>query len=153
MTRVALQQSGMTLIEVVIAIVVVAIAVSAVLGLLSSSVGRSADAMVIGQAISIAESYVEEITLKPFVDPDAIDGEAARIDFDDVDDYNGLTDSGARDQFGNPIAGLGGYTVNVAVVPSNALPSVAPGDALRVDVRVQFPPYVDYVLTSYKTRL
>jgi MSHA pilin protein MshD len=148
----ARNQLGMTLIEVVIAIVVVATAVSAVLGVLSSSVARSADAMVIGQAIAIAESYVEEITLKPFVDPDAIDGEAARIDFDDVDDYDGLADSGARDQFGNPIAGLGGYTINVAVVPSAALPSVAAADALRVDVRVRFPPYVDYVLSSYKTR-
>lgn len=153
MNSVRRSQQGMTLVELVIAIVIVAIAASAVLGVLSSSVGRSADAMIVSQAVAIAESYLEEITLKPFVDPDGIDGEAARINFDDVDDYDGLTDAGAYDQFGNLIVGLGGYTVNVGVVASAALPGIAPADTWRVDVRVQFAPYVDYVLSGYKTRL
>jgi hypothetical protein len=48
---------------------------------------------------------------------------------------------------------LDGYTVSVGVVQSAALPNVASTDALRVDVRVQFAPYVDYVLSAYKTRL
>lgn len=146
-------ERGMTLIEVVISIVVIAVAVSAVLGVLSRSVESSADPLVISQAVSIAEAYTEEITLKPFVDPDGIDGEALRADFDDVDDYDGLLDSGPVDQFGNAIGGLNGYTVSVAVTPSAALPNIAPADALRIDVRVQFPPYVDYTLSSYRTRL
>jgi MSHA pilin protein MshD len=149
----ARQQAGMTLVEVVTSIVVIAIAVSAVLGVLTSNVQRSADALVQSQAISIAAAYLEEISLKAFADPDGIDGEAARIDFDDVDDYDGLLDIGAVDQFGNPMAGLGGYTVAVAVNPSGALPSVAAADALRIDVRVQFAPYVDYTLSAYRTRL
>jgi MSHA pilin protein MshD len=147
------KQAGMTLIEVVISIVVVAIAVSAVLGVLASNAQHSADAMVLSQAVSIAEAYMEEISLKPFDDPDAVDGEAARVDFDDVDDYNGLVDNGAADQFGNPIAALAAYTVSVAVATSAALPNVAAGDAVRVDVRVQFVPYVDFSLSAYKTRL
>jgi MSHA pilin protein MshD len=147
------KQAGMTLIEVVISIVVVAIAVSAVLGVLASNAQHSADAMVLSQAVSIAEAYMEEISLKPFDDPDAVDGEGARVDFDDVDDYNGLVDNGAADQFGNPIAALAAYTVSVAVATSAALPNVAAGDAVRVDVRVQFVPYVDFSLSAYKTRL
>ena len=147
------RQSGMTLIEVVISIVVIAIAVSAVLGVMSMTVQRSADALVVSQAVSIAEAYVEEITLKPFVDPDGIDGEALRTNFDDMDDYDGLLDSGAFDQFGNAISGLGDYTISVAVTPSAALPSLPAADVLRVDVRVQFAPYVDYMLSGYKTRL
>ena len=99
----------MTLVELVISIVVVSIAVSAVLGVLSSNVEHSADAMVISQAVSIAEAYIEEISLKPFDDPDGIDGEASRADFDDVDDYDGLLDAGAVDQFGNPIPSLSAY--------------------------------------------
>jgi len=146
-------QRGATLVEVVISIVVIAIAVSAVLGLLSTSVGRSADALIVTQGVSVANAYLEEISLKPFTDPDGIDGEALRVDFDDVDDYNGLVDAGAADQFGNPIAGLGGYTVSVAVTPSAALPGVPAGDALLIEVRVQFAPYVDYTLSSYRTRL
>lgn len=121
--------------------------------MLSRNAGRSADALVVSQAVSIAEAYIEEISLKPFADPDGADGEALRVDFDDTNDYDGLLDNGARDQFDSPIAGLGGYTVAVAVTPSGALPSVPAADALRIDVRVQFPPYVDYTLTGYKTRL
>ena len=100
-------ERGATLIELVISIVVIAIAASAVLGVLSSTVGRSADAMVMSQAVAIAEAYLEEITLKSFADPDGVDGEAARPDFDDVDDYHGLVDNGARDQFGTRVGAAG----------------------------------------------
>jgi MSHA pilin protein MshD len=147
------KQSGMTLIEVVISIVVIAIAVGAILGVLAENVQRSADAMVLSQGVTIANAYVEEISLKSFSDPDGSDGEVARADFDDVDDYDGIVDSGAVDQFGTPIPGLDGYTVAVEVDPSSALPGVAAGDAFRIDVRVSFPPIIDYTLTAYRTRL
>jgi MSHA pilin protein MshD len=153
MIHMTTSQRGMTLIEVVIAIVVVATSVSAILGLLSSNIGRSADAMITAQAVAVAESYLEEITLKPFVDPDGTDGEAVRANFDDADDYNGLLDVGAIDQFGVPVPGLSAYTISVGVVPSAALPGIPPADALRIDVRVQRQPTVDYVLSGYKTRL
>ena len=148
----SLRQAGMTLVELIIAIVVIAIAVSAVLGVLTKNVEHSADAMIISQAAAIAEAYLEEVSLKPFVDPDGIDGEAARVDFDDVDDYDGLTDAGAVDQFGNPIGALADYDVSVTVTPSAALPNVPLADALRVDVTVARPPYVNFVLTGYRTR-
>ena len=151
--RAAARQSGITLIELVISIVVVAIAVSAVLGVLSGNLQRSADAQVISPGVAIATAYMEEIALKPFDDPDGIDGEVGRTNFDDVDDYDGLNDAGAVDQFGNPLPDLAGYTVSVAVNSSAALPGVAAADALRIDVRVQFAPYIDYTLTGYRTRL
>jgi MSHA pilin protein MshD len=147
------RERGATLIELIISIVVIAIAAGAVLGVLSGSVGRSADAMVLAQAVSIAEAYLEEISLKPFVDPDGVDGEAVRTDFDDVDDYDGLVDNGARDQFGTALPPLTQYTVAVTVVPSAALTSVPGADAQRIDVRVTYPPNVVVALSSYKTRL
>ena len=146
-------ESGVTLIELVISIVIIAIAASAVLGVLASSVGRSADAMVMSQAVAIAEAYLEEITLKSYVDPDGVDGEANRVDFDDVDDYDGLVDVGAQDQFGVGIASLSLYTVAVAVVQSTALTGVPGADAERVDVRVTYAPNVTVMLSAYKTRL
>jgi len=146
------RESGVTLIELVISIVIVAIAASAVLGVLARSAETSADAMVISQAVSIGEAYLEEITLKPFVDPDGVDGEGARAAFDDVDDYDGLVDVGARDQFGNALPALAGYTVRVTVSPSSALAGVPASDAERIDVRVTFPPSVDFTLSAYKTR-
>jgi MSHA pilin protein MshD len=147
------EQRGATLIELVISIVVVSIAVSAVLGLLSATAGHSADAMITAQAVSIGEAYLEEISLKSFADPDGTDGEGARASFDDVDDYDGLLDSGARDQFGNAIAPLAGYTVSVDVSQSAALGGVPAADALRIDVRVTFAPIVDLTLSGYRTRL
>lgn len=146
------RERGMTLVELVISIVVVSIAVSAVLGVLSTNVEHSADAMIVSQAVSIAEGYLEEISAKPFDDPDGIDGEASRADFDDVDDFDGLADAGAEDQFGNPIPALAAYTVAVSVTPSGVLPSVPAGDALRIDVRVTQLPYVDFTLSAYRAR-
>jgi MSHA pilin protein MshD len=55
-TRGVHHQRGMTLIEVVISIVIVAIAVGAVLGVLSQNARHSADALVLSQAVSIAEA-------------------------------------------------------------------------------------------------
>jgi MSHA pilin protein MshD len=144
-------ERGATLIELVISIVVIAIAASAVLGVLSSTVGRSADAMVMSQAVAIAEAYLEEISLKSFADPDGVDGEAARPDFDDVNDYHGLVDNGARDQFGTALAPLAQYTVTVTVVPSAALTGVPGAAVQRIDVQVAYPGSGVVAMTGYKT--
>ena len=148
-----MRERGATLIELVVSIVIIAIAAGAVLGVLSRSVGRSADAMVLAQGVSIAEAYLEEIALKSFVDPDGTDGEALRPDFDDVDDYNGLVDAGARDQFGTALAPLAAYTVTVTVVASTALAGVPGADAERIDVGVTHSGGAVVRLSGYKTRL
>jgi MSHA pilin protein MshD len=140
MTKESRKQQGMTLVEAVIAIVVIAIAVTAVLGVLARNVGASADAMIVSQGITIAEA-------------DGADGEIGRASFDDVDDYDGLLDAGAADQFGNPMPDLAGYTVSVSVNASSGLPGVGAADAYRIDVRVQFASSVDYTLSGYRTRL
>ncbi len=146
-------QRGVTLVELIVSIVVVATAVGAILGVLSRNVGGSADPFITLQAGAIAEAYLEEIRLRPFLDPDGADGEVLRSDFDDLDDYHGLLDNGARDQFGNPIAALANYTISVNVVASAALPGVPSADTLRIDVRVVQAPYVDFTLSSYRTQL
>jgi MSHA pilin protein MshD len=144
-------ERGATLIELVISIVVISIAASAVLGVLSTTLGRSADAMVLSQAVSIAEAYLEEISLKAFDDPDGVDGEATRPAFDDVNDYHGLVDNGARDQFGAALPPLGHYRVAVTVTPSAALPGVPAAAAQRIDVQVTYPGNGVVALTAYKT--
>ena len=146
------RQAGVTLIELLVSIVIVSIAASTVLGVLSMTIAASADPMIRHQAAAIAEAYLEEIMLKPLIDPDGVDGEAARAAFDDLDDYDGLSDAGARDQFGSPLAGLGDYNVAVAVTPSPALPGVPLADALRVDVVVTHANDIDFVLSGYRTR-
>lgn len=153
MTFSAHRQHGVTLVELLVSIVIVSIAASGVLGVLSMTTAASADPMIRHQAAAIAEAYLEEIMLKPISDPDGVDGEAARADFDDLDDYNGLVDTGVRDQFGAPIAALGSYNVGVSVAPSSGLPSVPVADALRVDVVVTHGSDINFVLSGYRTRL
>lgn len=145
-------QRGVTLIELLVSIVVVGVASGIILGLLATTTGASADPMLRHQASAIAEAYLEEILLKSFDDPDGIDGEASRADYDDLDDYAGLLDVGARDQFGNVIAALADYTVSVNVQSSTALAPVPGGDTLRIDVNVSRGSNINLLLSGYRTR-
>ncbi|HZW59949.1 MAG TPA: type II secretion system protein [Woeseiaceae bacterium] len=146
-------QRGVTLVELLVSIVIVAIAASTILGVLAMNTSASADPMLRHQASAIAEAYLEEVMLRAFVDPDGMDGESSRAAYDDLDDYDGLFDTGARDQFGNAIPGLDGYSVSITVVPTSALPPVPAGDARRVDVSVSRGAAINILLSGYRTRL
>lgn len=144
------RQSGVTLIELVIAIVIIAIAATAILGTFATTVGASVDPMIRHQAVAIAEAYLEEIALKSFADPDGVDGEASRDLYDDVDDYDGLTDNGARNQFDAAIADLSNYTISVSVTGSNALPGITSVDLYLIDVTVTHPQNVNFTVSGYR---
>ena len=144
-------QRGVTLVELVIAITIVAIAATAVMGAMSTVTTRTADAMVQQQAVALAQAYLEEVLQRPVGDPDGIEPESGRGSWDDIDDYNGLADTGARDQFGNAIAELSGYNVTVAVVPTSAMTGVPSTAARRVDVTVTGPGGVTVALSGYRT--
>ncbi|MBN1140751.1 MAG: type II secretion system protein [Deltaproteobacteria bacterium] len=120
---------GMTLIELIVSIVVVGIALSALLGVFVTVVSRSADPLIQAQAQAVAESYLEEILLKPCVDPGG-PPETGRSDYDDVMDYNGLSEP-ATNQFGAAV-GLNDYQVEVAVSSQNL--SSVPGRLVTVTV-------------------
>ena len=108
-------QNGVTLIELILSMVVISIAMSGVLTVMNQTVSHSADPVIQHQAVAITESYLEEILLQSYDDPDGADGEASRNLFDDVDDYNGLNDVGVHDLQDNPVATLSSYDVSVTV--------------------------------------
>ena len=141
--------SGMTLIELIVAMVVISVALAGVMSVINYTTLHSADPVLRQQAIAIAEAYMEEITLKNYSDPDA-DGEGSRALFDDVDDYNGLADSGAVDQNGNAITGLENYSVSVSVTPQNYGPSGNTVSGLKIDVTVTDPAGESLILTGYR---
>jgi len=145
------RQHGVTLIELIVAITIVAIAVGGVLGAISAIASRSADAMVQQQAISIAQAYLDEILQRWIVDPNGTPANTGRGSWDTVDEYNGLVDVGAHDQYGNAIAALSGYTVSVAVTASGALGGITSTAARRIDVTVTHAPNVTVILTGYRT--
>lgn len=143
--------AGLTLVELIVAIAIIAAGVTAVLAAYAAVATRSADAMVRQQAVAIAESYLEEIALKPFADPDGLEAETPRSGWDDVDDYDGLVDAGVRDQNGAAIATLSAYSVGVAVRATTALTGVPAASARRIDVTVTGPQGVRVGLTAYRT--
>jgi len=112
-------QRGATIIELVITIVIISIALVGILGVVNLSVKHSADPVVRQQAIAIAESYLEEILLLPVIDPDGSNIGETRATFDNVEDYDGLSDTGAKDQNGNAISGLENYTISISVSDQN----------------------------------
>jgi MSHA pilin protein MshD len=141
--------SAFTLIEILVTIVVISIAGTALMSVYSSMVARSADPIIQQQALAIAEAYIEEIRLKAFSDPDGIEGET-RPNYDDIQDYNGLPDNIVRDQNGVAVSSLSAYTVTVNVV-GQKLAGVAATDSMRIDVVVNHPAIDPITLSSFRT--
>ena len=159
---------GVSLVELIVAIVIVGLAVAGILSVMNLTTRTSADPMIQQQAQLIAESYLEEILLKKFYDPDTntvCTGTTAgetRTSYDNVCDYNGLNDNtGARNQFGTVVTGLESY--NVAVTVATAGVTLGSGGGLidntgavrvlRVDVVVTHDalPGINATLTGYRT--
>jgi MSHA pilin protein MshD len=145
------QNRGVTLIEMVVAITIVAIAATTILGVLGTVASRSADAMMQQQAIAIAGSYLDEIMQRWVVDPNGSPPNTGRGSWDLVGQYNGLVDAGAQDQFGTPIAALSAYTVSVVTSQSSALIGVPAAATRRIDITVSYAPNRSVTLSGYRT--
>jgi MSHA pilin protein MshD len=144
------RQRGVTLIELIVAIVIVSIASIAILGAISWTTQRGAEAMVRQQAVALAEAYLEEILLQPVAAPTGGGSPTGRASFNDEDQYNGLSDVGAYDQYGNAIASLTGYNVSVAVTQTTALTGITAANARQINVTVTDPNGATVVLTGYR---
>jgi MSHA pilin protein MshD len=180
-------QRGLTLIELVASIVIISVATIGLMAAVTAAVGRSADPMIQNQATAIGVAYMEEITLAPLCDPaynpdgnasttcrnecntnpcsggcggSVFGAEAGRSAYDDVCDYNGLSDSGAKDRQGNALTGLSGYTVNASVLDGSGISlgspalTAASGRVVRIEVQVSHPMLSPSItLVGYKANL
>lgn len=169
---------GLTLIELLMFIVVVSAALAGLMRVFMQSTASSADPLLRRQALAIAESLLEEVTLMPFTWCDGDDANVATTSsaagcagaadalgaeagesrtglpsFDHVNDYHGLVMNGIRDLSGSAVAGLAGYSASVSVAAAtlNDITSGS-GDALRITVTVNAPGGVSVVLDGYRTR-
>lgn len=101
------RNQGFTLVEVLIAIVVIGIALSALMTGLSSAVNQGAAPVIESRALALGQAYADEIMSMAFDDQTPAGGGAvavaeapcvasnesqARDQFDDVDDYHLLRD-------------------------------------------------------------
>lgn len=150
---------GFSLVEVVVFIMIVSIALVGVLSVMNFTTARSADPLIRKQAIAVAESMLEEISLQNFVNPSGGFSGAAtqanRQSFDDISDYDNFTTTGVFpiDSM-TAIPGLTGYTVSVTVAPMILGPAssqIASGNARLITVMVTAPDGVAVVLAGYRT--
>jgi MSHA pilin protein MshD len=153
--------SGFSLIEMVIAMVVLAISLTGSMMVMETTLRRSADPMLQHQAVAIAETYMEEILLQSYIDPDLdpITGavcptkEASRNLYDNICDYNAISDVGAQDQGGNAITGLSGYTIDVSVDTSASLNTLSGStEVLRIDIQISHPSLSSFSISAYRTK-
>ena len=156
------RERGVSLPELIVSIVIVGVGVAGILSVMNLTTRHSADPMIQQQAQLIAESYLEEILLKKFYDPDTNTvcpaPEGSRTSYDNICDYNGLNDStGARNQFGTAVAGLESYNVAVTVtgdgtVALGGLNNTGAVRVLRVDMIVTHDNFssVSVPLTGYR---
>jgi MSHA pilin protein MshD len=138
------RQRGVTLMELVVGIVVIAIAGAALSGTLAYLNGSGNTSILQAQAQSIANAYLNEITAKRFT-ADGVEG--SRDQYDDISDYNGLVDPVATDEFGT-VAGNFRVTVNVVPAALNGIPAAA---MRRIDVTVDYGATFSVVATGYRS--
>jgi len=139
---------GFTLLEILLTIVILSIAGTSLMALFASNVRSSADPLIQQQAIAIAEAYLEEISAMAYSDPDGTEVGEARGSFDDVDDYDGLSDDGVVDQSGTTINALSDYNVSISV----AADSLSGVNGQRIDVTVSHDGLSDFsvLLSRYR---
>ena len=147
--------SGFSLIELIVAILLISIGVLGILSTMNTLVKNSADPMVRKQAIAVAESLLEEITLKDFANPTGGYTGTDRTQFDDVSDYAGYTTTttGIVDISGTAISGLSGYNISSVTVVNAALGNIASSDAKLITVTVTAPGGEAISLSAYRTNV
>jgi MSHA pilin protein MshD len=132
------RQAGVTLIELIVAIVIVGVALAGMVAAFTRIDRASVDPVISQQMAIIAEGMMEEILSKDFGNS-AGDGPAARIAATKVSNYAGYKSTGIVDVEGNAIAGLSSYSVVVAIAHpagANVLQSVPANDTWRIEVTV-----------------
>lgn len=149
--------AGMTLVELILAIALAGLVVAGIMSAYSTVAGRSADPMIRTQTVALAESFLEEALLKPFLDPVAASrcpGPPSdnRDNFNNVCDYNGYNASTITLPNGSTVTSLNGYSVRISVadIGSGELGAIATHCALKVTVSVTNPLNETTILTGYR---
>ena len=143
------RQAGFTLVEMIIAIVIIGVGLAGLLTAFNTNARASGDPIVHKQMLAIAEESLEEILLKPFAIIGSAPGNtlascgsaaAARSTFDDIRDYAGYATTGICDIDGDAVAGLDSYNLAGTGASTASLSdgstAVASGNTIKVTVTV-----------------
>lgn len=144
------RQAGISLIELIVFIVIVSVGLAGILSVMNVTTQHSADPMVRKQALAIAESLMEEITLKDYSNPPGGYTGTDRSQFDDVSDYASYnTTTGIVDISGTPVGGLSNYNISSVTVTIPGVSGVA--EAKLITVTVTGPGNESLSMSTYRT--
>jgi len=158
-------EKGATLVELVITIVIISVAIAGVVGAFGLITGRSADPLNQTRAVALAQLYMDEILSRRYdedtpnggvpratgcaIGTDA--GETERADYDDVDDYNAITNAEPENAEGTPlIADYDNFRISIAVECAGSEVGLPNDDAKRIDLTVNDPSSQNYAFSVYK---
>ncbi|HEX4909838.1 MAG TPA: prepilin-type N-terminal cleavage/methylation domain-containing protein [Permianibacter sp.] len=164
---------GFSLIELIVTIVVTAIALTALgVGLLAAN-QASVDPVVSMRAAALGQAYLEEILSKRFDENNGLGGVTrcgetgqpacasslgpdsgeSRQTFDDVDDYHGLDETPPQNALGETESRYDGFRVQVAVVYGGSDFSawgLTAADSKRITVTVTAPIGGQFVFSAHR---
>jgi MSHA pilin protein MshD len=112
------RSAGFSLIEMIMAIVIIGVGLAGVMTAFTNTTMKSADPLVRKQVLALADEIMEEVLLKDY---DAVVNDppakvCGRETYNDVSDYDGYTTTGkVCDIEGNAISTLSGYSLSVRV--------------------------------------
>lgn len=115
------RRRGFSLIEVAISSLLVGTILAAAMSTTGAVLRFRSSTSDLARATLLATSLLAEIQQKPYFDPNQTpgfgreSGEAARSQFDDVDDYDAWTESPPKNQAGVDLSGLTGWSRSVTV--------------------------------------
>ncbi len=122
MSRIHRNQRGVTLIDVILVIVIMALAIPPMMALFIQTTRQGTFGVTVTHANHLAAALYEEIRSKQWDENgDAAsatlgpEGGETRATYDDVDDYHGLDESPPQDSTGTNFAGFDGYRQQVSV--------------------------------------
>ena len=149
------RQSGISLIELIMFIVIVLIAITGTMLGMNEITMHSADTLVRKQALTAAESLLEEIESRTFavvpVSSITQASQASRATTSpNVMDYNNFSTTGIYAIDGTLVTGLSGYSLTTTVVPT-AFGNIPAGSSVLITVTVTSPSGQSIVTSGYRT--
>ncbi len=153
------RQSGFSLIETILVIVLLGVAVAGMAAMFLNNVSKSHEPYLRQRALAVATAFMDEILRKRWDNNSPLGGgcvntgtalcssgpapagigseEVSRSDWDDIDDFNAIgNQSPPQDSSGSAMPGYGGFTVSVTVSQPGAWNGVPAVDVKRIEVQV-----------------
>jgi len=144
---------GLTLVEALIASVLLTVIVAAVSQAIVAGHMQVYDAVHRGRALELAQTLMDEILRLPYVDPDS-NPESGRANFDNLTDFHGFTEAAGSISDAGGTAYAAQYQVfSRSVTATTAAQSVTgftnPLDGVNITVTVQDNPGTSWTLQQF----